>query len=118
MPFMIFYKISSYKEFNDNPLLLKSGFWAYCDVRDVAQGFRLAVDAITTKNIRKHEIFCVCADDNITKSDSLDLVKKHWTELIPLKKEIKGKQSLMDNSKAKTMLGYKPGYTWKDFIES
>ncbi|MCL5986189.1 MAG: NAD(P)-dependent oxidoreductase [Actinobacteria bacterium] len=116
MPHMIFHKISSYKEMNENPLHLKSGFWSYCHVRDVAQAFRLAVDAITTRSVRKHEIFCVCADDNITKSDSIDLVKKYWSEMILFKKEIKGRQSLYDNSKAKIMLGYKPNYSWRDFI--
>ena len=113
---MIFHKISSYKEINENPLHLRSGFWVYCDVRDVAQGFRLAVDAITTKNVRKHDIFLICADDNVTKLDSVDLVKKYWSEKILFKKEITGRQSLYDNSKAKIMLGYKPKYTWKDFI--
>ena len=117
MPHMIFHKISSYKEINENPLLLQNGFWAYCDVRDVAQAYRLAVNAITTRSVRKHEIFCICADDNITKSDSMDLVKKYWSEKILFKREIKGRESLMDNSKAKILLGYKPKYSWRDFID-
>lgn len=117
MPLMIFYKISSYKEFVENPKLLKSGFWAYCDARDIAQAFRLGIEGMITRNFKKHEIFCICADDNITNVDSIELVRKYWSGSIPFKREIMGRESLMNNSKAKMMLGYKPKYSWGDLIE-
>ncbi len=114
MPLMVHYNIPSYEAVVENPELLKDGFWVYCDVRDIAQAFRLMVEA---KGLKKHEVFCVCAEDNITKIDSVELVRKYWSERIPFKKEIKGRAPLMDCGKAKAMLGYRPRYTWRDIVE-
>jgi len=112
--FMIHYNISSYEEIVENPELLKDGFWVYCDVRDIAQAFRLTVEA---KGLKKHEVFCVCAEDNVTKINGVQLVRKYWSERIPFRKEIKGRASLMDSGKAKAMLGYRPRHTWRDIVE-
>ena len=73
----------SYKAIVENPELLKDGCWAYCDVRDIAQAFRLMVEA---KGLKKYEVFCICAKDNVTKTDSVELVRKYWSERIPFKK--------------------------------
>lgn len=114
VPFMNYYNISSYKDIMESPELLKDGLWTYCDVRDVAQAFRLTVEV---KGLRKHEVFCVCAEDNVTKINSVELVKRYWSERIPFRKEIKGRAALMDYSKAKAILGYRPRYTWRDILE-
>lgn len=115
MPLMVHYNIPSYKAVVENPELLKDGFWVYCDVRDIAQAFRLMVEA---KGLKKHEVFCVCAEDNITKINSVELVRKYWSERIIFRKEVKGRAPLMDCSKAKAMLGYRPRYSWRDIVES
>jgi len=112
--FMTNYNISSYKGLMENPEVLKDGFWAYCDVRDVAQAFRLTVEA---KDLKKHEVFCFSAESNATKINSVELVRKYWSEKIPFRKEIKGRMSLMDYGKAKAMLGYRPRYTLGDIAE-
>jgi len=115
VPFMKYYNISSYKDIMENPELLKDGFWTYCDVRDVAQAFRLTVEA---KGLRKNEVFCVCAEDNVTKINSVELVRRYWSEKVPFRKEIKGRATLMDYSKAKAMLGYMPRYTCKHILRN
>lgn len=86
----------------------------YNDVRDVAQAFRLAVGA---RGFKKYEVFCICAVDNGTKFESAKIVRKYFSEKIILKKEIKGRQSLYDWSKARVLLGYEPRYTWRDTIK-
>jgi nucleoside-diphosphate-sugar epimerase len=95
--------------------VLKKGVGrSYNDVRDVACAFRLAVEA---KNLRKYEVFCISAEDNANKLDSVELVIRDWGSHIPFIKEIKGKGSLYDWTKAKVLLGYQPHHTWRDIIK-
>jgi len=95
-------------------ILRKGGGRFYNDVRDVACAFRLAVEA---KNLRKYEVFCISAEDNASKLDSVELVTREWGSHIPFTKEIKGKGSLYDWNKAKVLLGYQPHHTWRDIIK-
>jgi len=86
--------------------------FCYSDVRDVAQAFILAVEAEGLRG--KSEAFNICADDNPSKFDSVEFIKMvGWSE-VPLKKEIKWRQSLFDWSKAKRLLGYQPLHNWHD----
>ncbi len=101
-------------EFCKSAIEKGKGWPWYNDVRDVAQAFRLAVE---TRGFKKYEVFCICAVDNGTKFESAKVVRKYFSEKIILKKEIKGRQSLYDWSKAKALLGYQPRYTWRDVIK-
>ena len=96
-------------------VLREGGWYWYNDARDVACAFRLAVEA---KNLRRYEVFCISAEDNAAKLDSVELVTTgEWGSHIPFKKEIKGKSSLYDWTKAKVLLGYQPHHTWRDIIK-
>lgn len=87
--------------------------FCYNDVRDVARAFCLAIE---TKGLEgKSEAFNICADDNPSKFDSMEFIEMvDWSE-VPLKKEIKGRQSLFDWSKARRLLTYQPLYNWYDY---
>lgn len=90
-------------------------WWMYVCVEDVAQAFRLAVEA---EGLKKIEAFNISAADNGTELDSLDLIKKEWGDnVIYLKKDIKGRETLYDYTKAKFYLGYEPKFSWKDFVK-
>ena len=78
----------------------------------MARAFRLAVEAKGLEG--RYEAFNICADDNISKFNSIEFIKMFgWSE-VPLKKEIKGRQSFFDWSKAKRLLGFQPLYKWYD----
>ena len=47
--------------------------WVYCDVRDLAQGFRLAVEDETLGN----ETFFITADDALAREPLATLVPRH-----------------------------------------
>lgn len=94
--------------------LKKGGRRWYNDARDVAYAFRLAVEV---KDLKKYEVFCISAGDNGAELDSLELARREWGSYIPFTKEIKGRESLYDWSKARVLLGYQPRYTWKDIIK-
>lgn len=86
----------------------------YNDARDVAQAFRLAVE---TEGLKKYEAFCISAADNGAKRESTELVREFFSDKIMFTRKIKGRESLYDWSKARTLLGYQPRYTWKDLLE-
>lgn len=114
VPAFHYFGFSCYKDVVEKSGIIKDGFWVYIDVRDLAQAIRFAVEA---KGLKKYEVFCVCAEDNLTKIDSIELVRKYWSEKIPFRKEVEGRASLMDCSKAKMMLGYRPRHTWRELVE-
>jgi|BioPla2DNA2_1021312.scaffolds.fasta_scaffold68075_2 nucleoside-diphosphate-sugar epimerase len=88
--------------------------WAYVDYRDAVQAFKLATERECG---RKFDIFLIAADDNGTEVESRELVYRYYSERIPFTKEIAGRRSLYDSTKAKCLLGYSPRYSWKDLIK-
>lgn len=86
--------------------------FCYNDVRDVAQAFRLALEAKGLEG--RYEAFNICADDNTSTFNSMEFIKMFGWGEVPLKKEIKGRQSFFDWSKAKRLLGFQPLYNWYD----
>lgn len=87
--------------------------WVYQDVRDVAQAFRLAVEV---KGI-KHERIFISARDNGTEYPTPDLIRKYYPKVKKINKsKLRGRASLIDISKARKILGYKPKYTWRDIL--
>ena len=93
--------------------LKKGGGYWYNDVRDVAYAFRLAIEA---KGLKNYEVFCISAQDTATELDSIELTRREWGSHIPFTREIKGRESLYDWTKARVLLGYQPRYTWSDII--
>lgn len=94
--------------------LEKSGYCWYTDARDVACAFRLAIEA---KGLEKYEVFCISAADEAAELDSVERVRRMWGSHIPFTKEIKGRQSLYDWTKARVLLGYQPKYSWQDITK-
>ena len=105
-------KVDYYRSLVKEPERWKHLLWIYNDVRDVAFVFRLAVEA---KGL-KHEVFLISAEDNGTECNSVELVARFYSNRIPFKKHVEGRQSLADWSKAERLLGYKPRYCWRDII--
>jgi nucleoside-diphosphate-sugar epimerase len=84
--------------------------FCYNDARDVAQAFRLAIESKVLKG--ENGAFNICADDNVGNLDTMDFIRIIGWDKVRLKKEIRGRQSLFDFSKAKRLLGYQPRYNW------
>jgi len=90
--------------------------WQYVDARDVAQAFELA---LKKKDI-KFGIYNIGAADTPTKWESIKLAKYFYPD-VPINNPVvflvDKKRPLWDISKAQKELGYKPNYTWEEYID-
>jgi nucleoside-diphosphate-sugar epimerase len=96
----------------DRPELSARVMWVYCDVRDMAQGFRLAVEDETLGN----ETFFITADDALAREPLASLLPRHFPGLDEMAKGLTGSSPAVVSSKAKRLLGYQPRYSWRDYV--
>ena len=94
--------------------------WAFTDARDAAQAFRLAVENDTIK----HEVFLINGRDTCSKELTPVLIDHLQRSLgegeesqpvpeIPIRSPLAGHASLWSHAKATRLLGFQPGYTWR-----
>jgi nucleoside-diphosphate-sugar epimerase len=87
----------------------KWNLWGYVDARDVATACRLAAEATTTGA----EICIVAAADTAMTRDSADLLAEVFPE-VPLRRELRGRETLLAIDHARELLGYDPVHHWQD----
>ena len=97
--------------FWDDPHLRKWNLWGYVDARDVASSVRAALDA----EIWGAEVFIVAAADTVMNRPSADLVGEVYPE-IPVRRAIDEYETLLAIDKARDLLGYRPGHSWRDQV--
>jgi len=104
----------AYRPLVDDPAQWWKTLWVYEDARDAARAFRLAVEAPGLK----HERLFICADDNGTREESLDLIERYYPQVKRIYVErLKERASLISNEKAKEILGFSPRYSWRNLLE-
>lgn len=80
--------------------------WSYIDSRDVAIACRLAIE----KDGLGCEPVILAADDSSSNRPTPELIKQFLPEVAEFKRPLTGRQSLMANDRAKTLLGWKQHY--------
>jgi nucleoside-diphosphate-sugar epimerase len=85
--------------------------WGYVDESHVAQSVRLALDA----EIQGAETFIIAAADTVMKRPSRELMAEVFPA-VPLSRSLNGTDTLLDISKARTVLGYSPEFTWRELF--
>jgi len=101
----------SFKDFQEDPYIRKWNFWGYIDARDVGQACLLALES----DLKGADNFIIAADDTVmnkTNKELLDVVFPN----IKIKGEIGDHQTLLNNSKAKKILGFQPQYSWRNIV--
>lgn len=78
--------------------------WSYIDSRDVASACQLAIE----KDGLGCEPLVLTADDVSSNLDSMELARRYLPSVKEFKREIKGRETLMDNRRAKELLGWQP----------
>ena len=101
----------SFRDFQEDPYIRKWNLWGYIDARDVGQACLLALES----DLKGADNFIIAADDTVmnkTNKELLDVVFPN----IKIKGEIGDHQTLLNNSKAKKILGFQPKYSWRNLV--
>jgi nucleoside-diphosphate-sugar epimerase len=96
-----------FETWQDDPHVRKWNLWGYVDARDVAQAVRRGLDA----DIGGAEFCIVAAADTCMRRDSADLMAEVFPD-VPLKRPIRGRETLESIDHARELLGYEPQASW------
>ena len=102
---------AQFPTFWHDPHLRKWNLWGYVDESHVAQSVRLALDG----DVPGAESFIIAAADTVMKRPSRDLMAEVFPT-VPLAKQLDGTDTLLDITKARTVLGYSPEFTWRELF--
>ena len=93
-------------------------FWAYVSPEDVAQGFELALGHRYTG----YDLFVVSAADGLNVRPTLDLARQRWGRQPRIRRpeyyEANPCASILDITKAREVLGFRPGSDWRRMVAS
>jgi nucleoside-diphosphate-sugar epimerase len=97
--------------FWDDAALRRWNLWGYVDVRDVSQGIRRGLEA----PIDGDHVFILAAADTVMTRDSADLMAEVYPD-VPLKREVRGRETLLSIDRAREKLGYEPEHGWEEHL--
>ena len=101
----------SFRDFQEDPYIRKWNFWGYIDARDVGQACLLALES----DLIGADNFIIAADDTVMNKTNKELLDAVFPN-IKIKGEISDHQTLLNNSKAKKILGFQPEYSWRNLV--
>jgi nucleoside-diphosphate-sugar epimerase len=96
-----------------DPESRKWNLWGYVDVRDVAAACRLGLEADVTGS----QNVIIAAADTVMNRPSRDLLAEVFPS-VPLNREIAEFGTLLAVDRAKQVIGYEPGHSWRDEIRT
>ena len=99
----------SFRDFQEDPYIRKWNFWGYIDARDVGQACLLALES----DLKGADNFIIAADDTVMNKTNKELLDTVFPN-IKIKGELGDHQTLLNNSKAKKILGFQPQYSWRN----
>ena len=94
-----------------DPGLRHRVLWTYVDVRDLAVGFRLALEDETIEN----DVFFITADDALAREPLCELLPRYYPGTEQMASVLTGSSPAVVSSKARRLLGYRPRFSWRDF---
>ncbi len=93
-----------------DPASGQRGLWCYVDVRDLARGFRLAVENETLSR----ESFFMFAADSLAEEPLCDLFPRFYPGTEFMAGGLTGTEPAVSIDKARRLLGYEPRYSWRE----
>ena len=95
-----------------NPAEHMAEFWAYVDMLDVAQAFRLALEA-PASTPSSFKIYNISAADTMADETSAELAARFYPQYRHLAQTLKGHSTFFSWEAAHRDLGYRPRYSWR-----
>jgi nucleoside-diphosphate-sugar epimerase len=89
----------------------KWNLWGYVDESHVAEAVRRALDA----DLAGADNFIVAAADTVMKRPSRELMAEVFPD-VPLAEGVEGTDTLLSIEKARRVLGYDPGFSWRELL--
>lgn len=102
---------ANFPSFEADLRMRRWNLWCYIDVRDAAQAVRLALES----DRKGAEVFIIANDDSVMTRSSADLMREAFPE-VPVRRELGEHEALMSSEKARTMLGFRPRYSWRGVV--
>jgi UDP-glucose 4-epimerase len=90
----------------------KRGFWAYIDMRDAAQAFRLALEAPPSQ-VPWRGAYFISAADTYADGTSKTMLERHHPEFAHLGASLAGHESFFSWEGARRAIGYTPRHSWR-----
>lgn len=100
-----------FPSFWDDPAIRRWNLWGYVDARDVAQSCRRALES----ELPGAEVFIVAAADTVMTRPSRQLMAEVYPD-VPVRGELGEYETLLSIGKARRLLGYEPGFSWRDHV--
>jgi len=86
--------------------------WSYIDTRDAASACRLAIETDGLGAVALN----IAADDSSMAVRSRDLLTARYPGVTDIRAPLEGHETLLDNAKAKRLLGWQPVHRWRDEV--
>jgi nucleoside-diphosphate-sugar epimerase len=103
-----------FPSFWPDPLKRKWNLWGYIDERDVAAACRLALSA-PADTVAGSPSFIIAAADTVMNRPSADLLSEVFPD-VPLTGDVGEFGTLLAIDRAREVLGFKPGHSWRDHV--
>jgi nucleoside-diphosphate-sugar epimerase len=103
--------VEIFPAFMKNPDLRRRNIFSYIDARDLGQ---MVQKCLQTDGLG-YQVFNVSNDDHSVGLTSEELIKTYYQHVLLKTNDIP--KSFYSNEKAKRLLGFKPEYSWRDYIK-
>jgi nucleoside-diphosphate-sugar epimerase len=100
----------NFPAFMQNPDLRRRNIFSYIDARDLGQ---MVQKCLQTDGLG-YQIFNVSNDDHSVGLTSEELINRYYKN-VPVRSN-EAPKSFYSNEKAKRLLGFKPEYSWQDYL--
>lgn len=100
-----------FETWQDDARVRRWNLWGYVDARDVAQAVRRALQA----DVTGARIAIVAAADTCMRRESAELMAELYPG-VPLRRPVRGRETLLAIDLARALLGYEPEHSWLDEI--
>jgi len=102
---------AAFESWQGDPAARAWNAWGYIDARDGAQAVRRAL----AHDVPGTDVFVIANADTVMRRPSAELVAEVFPH-IPLRRAVEGRETLLDISKARRVLGYEPEHSWLDEV--
>lgn len=100
---------AGFEDFQDDPRLRRWNLWGYIDARDGAS----AIEAALRTRGSGFERYVIANADTVMRTPSADLVAAEFPD-VPVRRELRGTETLLSIEKARRELGWEPAHSWRD----